>query len=175
VGKRMDREETCTRALRPERGDPRATDARSRAALGCARSSRQLVATLGAASLQHGAAGTGAHPAPEPVLAGTAAVVRLVGALHATLLDGTRPWRSRRDTSVGTRCGNHPPRGTNLNRLEAPPRCGNTGPWTRPAQGLLACSSRHPQPGMACPFVHIVWTTVWTWTVQDPGDAGERR
>jgi len=41
---------------------------------------------LGAACPQHGSAGTGAHPMTEAVLLGAATIVRLVGALHATLL-----------------------------------------------------------------------------------------
>ena len=58
-----------------------------RGALGCARSSRQTVTALGTARLQNVAAGPGAHPVAEAVLLGTAAVVGLVGALHAALLE----------------------------------------------------------------------------------------
>jgi hypothetical protein len=44
------------------------------------------VPALGATCLQHGSPGAGAHPVAEAVLLGAAAIVRLVGALHATLL-----------------------------------------------------------------------------------------
>ena len=50
------------------------------------RSGRQPVPTLGAARLQNGAAGPGAHPRAEAVLLGSTTVVRLKGALHACLL-----------------------------------------------------------------------------------------
>src|SRR5688572_20003756 len=95
-----DRGERCTRALRPGLGGLRATGARKRPVPGCARSSRQLVAALGAAGLQHGPAGTGAHPATKAVLAGTTSVVWLVGALHATLLDRTRPMKAESGQTV---------------------------------------------------------------------------
>ena len=42
---------------------------------------------LGAARLQHVAAGAGAHAGAEAVLLGAATVVGLVGALHAALLE----------------------------------------------------------------------------------------
>ena len=76
----------CTTALRPELACPRLKGARSRDALGGGRSSRETVPALGAAVLQHFAASAGAHAGAETVLLGTAAVVGLVGALHATLL-----------------------------------------------------------------------------------------
>jgi hypothetical protein len=41
---------------------------------------------LGASCFQHGSPGAGAHPVAEAVLLGAAAIIRLVGALHATLL-----------------------------------------------------------------------------------------
>jgi hypothetical protein len=44
---------------------------------------------LGASCFQHGSPGAGAHPVAEAVLLGAAAIIRLVGALHATLLGST--------------------------------------------------------------------------------------
>jgi len=57
---------------------------------GSGRSSRQTGSALGATGLQHGAARAGAHTRTEPVFAGSAAVVGLIGTLHdalRTLLD----------------------------------------------------------------------------------------
>jgi hypothetical protein len=45
------------------------------------------VPALGATALQHITPGAGAHTGPETVLLGTAAVIGLVGALHAALLE----------------------------------------------------------------------------------------
>jgi len=87
VGARQrDRECTCTRELRPGFAGPRGPSARTRCAPGFARSSRQAVPALGATCPQHGSPGAGAHPVTEAVLLGAATIVRLVGALHATLL-----------------------------------------------------------------------------------------
>jgi hypothetical protein len=44
------------------------------------------VPALGATCSQHGSPGARAHPVAEAVLLGAATIVRLVGALHATLL-----------------------------------------------------------------------------------------
>lgn len=172
----MDRGGNCTRALRPGLGDPRATVARRRRVPGCARSSRQLVAALVTASLQHGTTGTSAHPLTEAVLTGTTTVVWLVGALHATLLDRTRPMTAmsgtdrREPAAASTRS-----RGTNLHRLGRGMSVGNTAgrpeqPWTRPPPALLACPSRSParrDAGFHCP--HRVDNNV------DIHDAGPRR
>ena len=94
-----DRGERCTTVLRPERAGRRRRGAGRRCARGYARSSREAMAALGAAGLQHGAAGPGAHAGAKAVLLGTAAVVGLVGALHAALL--RRPERA----SCDERCG----------------------------------------------------------------------
>jgi len=48
------------------------------------------VPALGATCPQHGSPGAGAHPVTEAVLLGAATIVRLVGALHATLLGCAR-------------------------------------------------------------------------------------
>lgn len=82
-----DRVRTCTTGLRPELAGPRSTIGRRSGAPGCARSSRQTVAALGAPGLQDGAATSGAHAVAETVLLGTATIVGLVGALHAALLE----------------------------------------------------------------------------------------
>jgi hypothetical protein len=82
----QDRECTCTTALRPGFVGLREPNAQRRCVPGCARSSRQAVSALGATCLQHGSPGAGAHAVTEAVLFGTTTVVRLVGALHATLL-----------------------------------------------------------------------------------------
>jgi hypothetical protein len=48
------------------------------------------VPALGATCFQHGSPGAGAHPVAETVLLGAATIIRLVGALHATLLGYAR-------------------------------------------------------------------------------------
>ena len=89
----VDRGERCTTVLRPVHVGLRRQGAGRRSARGYARSSREAMAALGAAGLQHGAAGPGAHAGAKAVLLGTATVVGLVGALHAALLE--RPgWAS---------------------------------------------------------------------------------
>lgn len=120
---REDRECTCTTGLRPERAALPPSGVRTRGALGCARSSRQLVTALVAACLQHCAAGPGAHPLAETMLLGTTAVIGLVGALHAALLElhsaaltGRQQLRSKRRptrsgnarTACKTRVARHP-------------------------------------------------------------------
>ena len=78
---------------RSGRGDHGGSVARTHAARGSGRSSRQPGAALEPPGLQDGPTGPCAHPGAEPVLAGTAAGVRLVGALHVrlrTLLDRQR-------------------------------------------------------------------------------------
>jgi hypothetical protein len=63
------------------------------------------VTALVTPSLQDGAAGTGAHALTEAMLLGAAAIIRLVGALHAALLDdlaqacGFTRWH---DTTTGS-------------------------------------------------------------------------
>ena len=86
VAWRWDRVRTYTTGLRPERAALRRPDTRTRCALGCARSSRQTMATLGTACFQHCPPCTVAHAVTEAVLLGTTSVVGLVGALHAALL-----------------------------------------------------------------------------------------
>ncbi len=66
----------CRRA--PGVGTPRAH--------GSVGSSRQPGAALGAAVLEHGAPGAGAHAGPEPVLLGPTVGIRLKSALHDVLL-----------------------------------------------------------------------------------------
>ena len=96
-----------------------------RCALGYARSSRQTVATLVATSLENGSPGTGAHTVAEAMLLRTTTVVRLVGALHAALLEPLNgghqhsskvtprvpqntgwSWASRQDYGLATAEGN---------------------------------------------------------------------
>ena len=77
-----DRGGTCTTALRLGCGRRLATGERRRSAPGCARSSRELVAALGTARLQHGAAASSAHAVAKAVLAGTTTIVRLERALQ---------------------------------------------------------------------------------------------
>ena len=89
AGMRMDREETCTTALRPGPDDlPPSTGERHHDP-GCARSSGQTVTALVATGLEDGATRSGAHPLTEPVLLGTTTIVGLECALHAILLRGT--------------------------------------------------------------------------------------
>ena len=177
-----DRGDRCTTGLRPERAArPRRGD-RTRCALGCARSSRQTVTTLGAARLQHRAAGAGAHPRPEAMLLGTATVVRLVGALHAALLE--LPLGSAVVETIG---GGAPQRGPAT--PGQPPRLGSSTPAgnhvadraghhrRRRRTVRTRRSRRLDTPARLLPFaacvVHIVWTTMWTSDAGPEGGAGE--
>lgn len=101
---RVDRRERCTTGLRPGPGDPRRRGAGKSYVSGSARSRREAVTTLGATGLEHRPTGSGAHPGTESVLHRPAALVGLVGALHAALLgppDGAArqsidpPWDAR--------------------------------------------------------------------------------
>jgi hypothetical protein len=82
----MGRVRTCTTALRRVRANRSETDAGTRLARGNARSSGQTVAALGATRLQHSTAATSGHASPKAVLLRPLQVVRLVGALHTSLL-----------------------------------------------------------------------------------------
>lgn len=98
---RLDREGTCTTALRCDDDDPAGTAGRTRRGLGSARSSRETVAALGAPRLEHGASGAGAHAMAKTVLLGTAQIVGLVGALHAAALLVAGPTGRQRRQQVG--------------------------------------------------------------------------
>ena len=82
----MGRVRRCTTALRRVRASRSETNAGTRLARGSARSSGQTVAALGATRLQHSTAATSGHPGPKAVLLRPLQVVRLVGALHTSLL-----------------------------------------------------------------------------------------
>ena len=85
AGPVLDRGRTNTTADRPARVFRHAGGGRRRRVRGPGRSSGQTSAALGAPGLQHGATGAGAHARTESVLAGSAAVVGLVGTLHDDL------------------------------------------------------------------------------------------
>ena len=89
------RRRTGTRGSRCGRGGHGAAVARTLGARGSDRSSRQARAALEPAGLEDRAAGPRAHPGAEPVLAGPAAGVRLVGALHVRLRTGSNGGRRR--------------------------------------------------------------------------------
>ena len=82
AARREDRVRTCTTAHRRERASRLGSVDRMRLARAGDRSSGQTGSTLGAARLQDGTPGAGAHPSTEPVLLGTLQIVRLKGALH---------------------------------------------------------------------------------------------
>lgn len=65
-----------------ENGLLRDEPARRRSGSECARSSAQAVTALGTARLEDGTTCAGAHTMSEPMLAGSAAVIWLKGALH---------------------------------------------------------------------------------------------
>ena len=183
-----DPEERCTTGLRPERAARWRRGARTRCALGCARSSRQAVTALGAAGLQHGPTGAGAHPGAEAVLLGTATVVGLVGALHAALLEPPRgrPILTCRKLVVARRnndqlrrtsrqdYGQRPEVATarrTTRRAGARPTAAGDTANERRSEGV--CAPASVRPSRVC-VVHIVWTTLWTLRGGPKGDAGER-
>lgn len=170
-----DRSDSCTTAHRPGFVAHHAKPARWCSVPGFARSSRQTVATLGAACLQNGAATTGAHTVAKAVLTGLAPIVRLVGALHATLL--RRPqhelWDDITDRATGARSDGRSRGGCELAQVRA-------GHQVRQHDGLssmsvTAASVRAPTDDDDVLDVHIVWTSVWTVGGLIEGGPGERR
>ncbi len=173
----------CTTRLRPERAVRPQQCVRTRGALGCARSSRQTVTALGAPRLQHGTASTGAHPKAEAMLLGPAAVIGLVGALHAALLElhsaaltvdeirmtsraGLRRQRQNRRQDYGRArpCGNRQRRRRDMKGFRAAPE------GRRSEDGRKPASVRRSTMWV----VHMMWTMMWILMRDPGGGAGER-
>ena len=83
---RRSRDTSCTREQVGGSACRHATGVRTPVARGSVGSSRQPGAALGAAVLEHGAAGAGAHAGPEPVLLRPTMGIGLECALHDVLL-----------------------------------------------------------------------------------------
>src|SRR4051794_25782089 len=91
----------------------------------------ELLAALVAAALEHGPAGTGAHPLAEAVGAGALALLGLVGALHGPPKDSGSPVAHR--TVHRTSTAVHRPGRANPPRFACTPSAGPPGCGRTPA------------------------------------------
>lgn len=110
------------------------------------RSGRQPVPALGAARLQHGPPGPGAHPSAEAMLLGSTTVVRLKGALHACLL----VWKPTSSSPSGA----------------GPARARHRNPGAPIGQGYGGQGSRdNTQSGWVSLWTSLLWCR-FRWTDQ---------
>ena len=148
--------------LGPWRGGHGAAVARTLGARGSARSSRQARAALEPPGLDDRAAGPRAHPGAEAVLAGSAAGVRLVGALHVKLRTRSNGAAARQADPPRLRDGHA--RDGNVPRVPASHRQRRAvaidGLTTDPPVRTRGAAVVPSEPRPEC-AVHSVWTMVW--------------
>lgn len=102
------REAWCKTTQQTEHGPHRGEPAQRPSVFGYDRSMAETVATLGATSLQNGAAGTGGHTVAKAVLTALFAIVWLKGALHGASSWARAPTKMRADrTSKDHRLERH--------------------------------------------------------------------
>ncbi len=165
-----DRDTTCTTELSDGSARRHVSDAGRRHDRGSGRSSREAGPALGAAALQHGAAGAGRHAGAETVALGSSMGVGLKCALHesssATLACTPNRWPF---ACCKTLCSTGAPgRTCDLARLSGDRGRATTGLARRNCRSRctfwhLDGSCYGPAPATRRPACPHLWTSVWTF------------